>query len=89
MARKVGLNRKEQIQCAKWLSEGVEPKMIAKEFRTSVGVVSKFTQEALDAAADAAAKRAGKQNLIIQKQRKTAAVLKEVIDKDKDAKDFI
>ena len=57
MARKNGLNRKEQLQAAKWMEEGIAPKAIAKKFRTTETIVKRFTQEKLDAADKAALKR--------------------------------
>lgn len=80
MARKNGLNRKEQLLCAKWLEEGVEAKDIAKKFSTSVGIVRKFTQKALDKAEAAAKDRMEKQNKATQKKKATAAVLKETLE---------
>jgi len=90
MPHKTGLNRKEQIQCALWLTEGIDPKLIAKKFRTSVDVVKRFTQEKLDEAADKANARAKKMNLITQKRREKAAVVNEALDQGKDADaDFV
>lgn len=80
MARKVGLNRKEQIQCAKWLTEGVPARDIAKKFKTSPEVVAKFTQKALDEAHKRAADRAAQQGKIAQKQATKAAILKKAIE---------
>ena len=87
MPHKVGLNKKEQIQCAKWLTEGIEPQLIAKKFKTSAEVVLRFTQEKMDAAADKANKRAKKMNLVTQNQRKKAEILSEAIEVTKE--DFV
>lgn len=80
MARKNGLNRKEQIMCAKWQDEGIAVKDIAKKLKTSTAVVKKFTQKALDKADAAAKARMSNQNKATQKVRKTAAVLKETLE---------
>ena len=87
MPHKVGLNKKEQIQCAKWLEEGIDPKLVAKKFKTSVEVVGRFTQEKLDEAKDKADKRAGKMNKVVQQQRKKAKILTDAIEVTKE--DFI
>jgi IS30 family transposase len=50
MAHKVGLNKKEQVQCAVWLAEEVNPKLIAKKLHVDVSTVMKFTQRDLNAA---------------------------------------
>lgn len=90
MAHKVGLNRKEQIMCAKWLTEGIPAKDVAKKLRTSVDVVKRFTQEKLDAAAEKAKGRLTRQNKVSAAQKKKAAILKEAIDLTKDDKeDFV
>ena len=86
MARKNGLNRKEQIQCAKWLTEGISATKVAKKLHTSAAVVKKFTQAGLDKAAANAKDRAEAQGKVAQKQKKQAAVLKKVLDTDVDFK---
>ncbi len=83
MAHKVGLNRKDQILCAKWLTEGIDPKLVAKKLKTSESVVMKFTQEKLDAADEKARARAKKLNMVMQKQRQKAAILSDAIDVSK------
>ena len=80
MTIKAGLNRKEQVQCAKWLDEGIPAQDIAKKFSTTVDIVRKFTQKALDAAADKAKARTVSQAKTAESNRKQAAVLKEAID---------
>lgn len=88
MAHKNGLNRKEQIQCAKWLKEGIPAADLAKKFHTSVSVVKKFTQEKLDEAAKKARDRASKQGKISQNQKAKAAVLTEAIKISKSDSEF-
>lgn len=54
MARKEGLNRKEQIQVKKWLeNEEATPKQIAKKLRTTPEVILRFTPEKQAKAAEA------------------------------------
>lgn len=75
MARKNGLNRKEQILCAKWIGEGVSKDAIAKKLGVTVAIVNKFTPEKLKAADDAAKER---QQMYVKRQqenRDKAAVL--------------
>jgi len=80
MARKIGLNRKEQLQAAKWMKEGISAKDIAKKFHTSAEVVKRFTQEKLDEADERARKRAEGQNRVLANKRRKAEVLKEAIE---------
>lgn len=80
MAHKNGLNRKDQIMCAKWLTEGIPESDIAKQMHTSVAVIKRFTQEKLDAATEKAQKRTTLQNKVSANQRKKAAILKDAID---------
>jgi transposase len=84
MARKNGLNRKEQLQCAKALTDGVPAKNIAKKFGTSVEVVKKFTQKALDEAAEKAAKRTSLQGKAAQNMKTKAAIVKEALKPEAD-----
>lgn len=79
MSFKVGLNRKEQIQCAKWLSEGVPAEAVAKKFHTSVDVVKRFTQEKLDEAAAKAKKRTDGAVRAAAVRKQKASVLKEAL----------
>lgn len=94
MAMKVGLNRQEQLRCAKWLEEGIEPSLVAKKLKTSVEVVKRFTQKKLDAAAKKADARAKKMNLVAQNNQKKAAIVKAALapsgdeDEDEDDQDF-
>lgn len=88
MARKNGLNRKEQLQCAKGLAEKIPAEDIAKKFGTSVSIVRRFTQKALDEASKKADERTTKQGKVVKQRRSTAAILKEVIDSDKEDSDF-
>ena len=88
MARKNGLNQKEQILCAKWLGEKVDPEAIAKKFGVTVAIVNKFTPEKLKAA-DAAAKK--RQQAYIKKQqenRDKAEVLTAALSSQKADSDF-
>lgn len=79
MPFKVGLNRQEQIQCAKALAEGVDPKAIAKKFRTSEEVVKRFTQEKLDAAKARAKAREDEIKETKEANAGKAAVLREAL----------
>ena len=84
MARKMGLNVKEQILCAKWLKEGVDPKQIAKKFKTTAAIVKRFTQEKLDAFKEKSQGRAAE---LAEKQiedGKKADVVKKVLDNMQD-----
>ena len=76
MSFKVGLNRKEQIQCAKWLSEGVPAEAVAKKFHTSADVVKRFTQEKLDEARAKAQKRTEGAVKAATARKQKASVLK-------------
>lgn len=80
MARKNGLNRKEQLLAAKWMTEGAEPAAVAKRLHTTIAVVKRFTQEKLDAADKAASERAAQQNKVMANKRKKAEILKEAIE---------
>lgn len=80
MARKNGLNRKEQLLCAKWLTEGIKADLVAKKLGTEVHIVNKFTQEKLDEADDKARKRAADQNRVAQGRRAKAQILTEAIN---------
>lgn len=82
MARKNGLNRKEQLLCAKALTDGIKPDLVAKKFKTSVAVVKRFTQANLDAADKKAKDRLTAQKKVAEEQRATAGVIKQVIAKD-------
>ena len=84
MARKNGLNRKEQIMCAKYLDEGVPAKDIAKKFKTSPAIVEKFTQKALDEAKKKAAARSSLQGKVSTKQKEKIAIVKEALKPDAD-----
>jgi len=80
MARKNGLNRKEQILCAKWLTEKVPVEDIAKKLKTSETIVKRFTQDKLDAAAKRAKARLTDQSKQAEETRKKAALLKATMD---------
>jgi len=82
MARKNGLNRKEQIVCAKRLTAGVPAKAVAKELKTSVEVVKKFTQAKLDEAAKKAAARQTAAGKVSAAQKEKAAIVKEALKDD-------
>lgn len=84
MARKNGLNRKEQIQCAKALTEGVPAKMVAKKFGTSVEIVNRFTQKKLDEVKKKASDRETAQKKASKARRAKAQVLSEAIEIGKD-----
>lgn len=88
MARKNGLNRKDQILCAKWLTEGVAAQDIAKKLKTSVAIVKLFTQEALDTATAKAKARLIAQGKASKKHKETAEVLKKVLAKTEDDGNF-
>ena len=89
MARKNGLNRKEQVLCAKWLKEGISAQDIAKKFSTSAEIVNKFTQGKLDAAAAKAKDRMETQNKATAQMKKKAAVLNETLEQAKKDADFV
>lgn len=87
MTLKMGLNRKEQIQAAKWMKEGVPADAIAKKFSTTTAIVKQFTQENLDKATAKAKARLSALTKAEQARRQKAAVLKEAIEL-KDETDF-
>lgn len=80
MARKNGLNRKEQLQAAKWMTEGIDPKDIAKKFHTTPEVVKRFTQAKLDAVAKKQQERLKAQNKATTVRRAKAKVLTEAME---------
>lgn len=80
MARKNGLNRKEQILAAKWMTEGIDPSQIAKKFHTTAEVIKRFTQEKMDAAEKRAQDRLKAQNKATTARREKAKVLTEAIE---------
>lgn len=75
MPIKAGLNRKEIVQCALWLEEGIKPKDIAKKFSTTVDVVKRFTRAKIDAADKRARNRRVKMAELKKKNEATAEVL--------------
>lgn len=54
---KQGLNRKDQILCAKWIKEDIPLKKIAKQLGTTVEVIKRFTPEKQEAAQERTKKR--------------------------------
>lgn len=75
MARKNGLNRKEQLQAAKWMEEGVSPKDIAKKFHTTADVVKRFTRQKMDEKEKELRERAERMNSVRQKKAEKVETL--------------
>jgi hypothetical protein len=89
MTFRLGLNKKQQILCAKWLKEGVNPESIAKKFKTTEEVVLRFTQEKLDTVKEKQKVRLEQQKKYEAEQKAKAAVLTQALASNVDGPDFV